>query len=69
MKDLFMVSDSKRIQMYFGYPSFMTCPKPIMRYAPVDFTPALERALDDCGCYCAPNPSSRCQRNYYSPFE
>jgi hypothetical protein len=66
MKDLFMVSDSKRIQMYFGYPSFMTCPKPIMRYAPVDFTPALERALEECGGYCA---SGRCQRNYYSPFE
>lgn len=67
MKDLFMVSDSKRVQMYFGYPTFMGCSKPIMRYdlqEPV-ITPEIERATGGCPLCYAP----RCQSNYYSPFE
>lgn len=67
MKDLFMVSDSKRLQMYFGYPTFMTCSKPIMRYdlqEPV-ITPQIQRAAGGCAQCYAP----RCQNNYYSPFE
>jgi len=66
MKDIFMVSDSKRLQMYFGYPTFMTCAKPIMRYQTPPMTPELEHQLQGtCDCNYYP----RCRYNYLSPFE
>lgn len=69
MKNLFMISNEKRLQTYFGYPTFMTCAKPIMgRPMPIfEYESDAER-FSGCPCSCS-RQFSRCKRNYYSPFE
>jgi len=67
--NLFIMSNEKRLQTYFGYPIFMTCAKPIIgRPMPVFEYESDEERFSNCSCSC-PNNKSRCRRNYYSPFD
>lgn len=67
--DLFIMSNEKRLQTYFGYPTYMTCARPIIGRAlpPFEYESDEER-FSTCSCSC-PNNLSRCRRNYYSPFD
>lgn len=67
--DLFIMSNEKRLQTYFGYPTYMTCARPIIGRAlpPFEYESDEER-FSNCSCSC-PNNLSRCRRNYYSPFD
>lgn len=66
LSSLFMISNEKRLQTYFGYPTFMTCAKPIMRtqMPPMEYISNSEMPRSACTARFG-----RCRRNYYSPFE
>lgn len=67
LDQLFMLSPSKRLQTYYGFPQFSTCSKPLMnRPMPTfEYESDAER-FSQCGNKCI--PQNRCYNNYYSPF-
>ena len=70
LDNLFMISNEKRLQTYFGYPNPFTCAKPIMGrpLPPFEYDSDASR-FSKCSCSCPNRYSAGCTRNYYSPFE
>ena len=70
LDNLFMISNEKRLQTYFGIPSVSTCAKPIQGRAMKEFEYESDNdRFSQCSCSCPNNFSKGCSRNYYSPFE